>query len=203
MRPTSKWHFVPGLPNGSPEIPIVGTPATLGPHNFVCRLLIGWSFKQSCNFCQDLSNGMLCATCTQGNRVDFWLLVVGSQTANLIPDLFFCHNLCFRCPNGSCKPILNISVSIFFQWYKKLFNPMGFDAYNRPLNIWESIRTPIPKMGVHLGMWRFIPSHSFALPVIWDVTSGLTFWPATLQALALVMSPRLGLQQNHSFLLPT
>jgi hypothetical protein len=34
---TSKWHFVPGLPSGSPEIPTVGVPATLGPHNFSCR----------------------------------------------------------------------------------------------------------------------------------------------------------------------
>jgi len=40
MRPTPKCHFVLGLPNGSPEIPIVGTPATLGAHNFVCRPLI-------------------------------------------------------------------------------------------------------------------------------------------------------------------
>jgi hypothetical protein len=36
-RPTSKWHFVLGLLNGSLEIPKVGTLATLGPYNFVCR----------------------------------------------------------------------------------------------------------------------------------------------------------------------
>jgi hypothetical protein len=29
--------FCPGLPNGNPEIPKVGTIATLGPHNFVCK----------------------------------------------------------------------------------------------------------------------------------------------------------------------
>jgi len=37
MRPTSKWHFVLGLPSGSFEIPKVKTFVTLGPHNFVCR----------------------------------------------------------------------------------------------------------------------------------------------------------------------
>ncbi len=53
-------------------------------------------------------------TCTQVNRVDFQLLMVGSQTANLTLGFSFCHNLCFRCPNGSCKFILDIYVSIVF-----------------------------------------------------------------------------------------
>jgi hypothetical protein len=39
-KPTSKWHFVLGLPNGSPKISKVGTLATLGPHNFMCKPLI-------------------------------------------------------------------------------------------------------------------------------------------------------------------
>jgi len=108
MRSTSKWHFVPGLSNGSPEIPKVGIPATLGPHNFVHRPLIEMS-------CQELSNGMSHATYTQGNQVNSKLLVVGNQIANLIPGLSFGHNLCLRCPNGSCEPILNIYVSIAFQ----------------------------------------------------------------------------------------
>ncbi len=107
-KPTSKWHFVSGLPNGSPEIPKVGTPTTLGPHNFVCRPLIEMRLKQSCSPCQELSNHMSHATCMQGNRVDFRLLVVGNQTANLTLSLSFGHNLCFKCPNGSCEPILDI-----------------------------------------------------------------------------------------------
>jgi hypothetical protein len=36
---------------------------------------------------------------------------------------------------------------------------MGFDPYNRSLKIQESIETPTPKVGVHLGVWRFI-SHT-------------------------------------------
>jgi hypothetical protein len=78
--------------------------------------------------------------------------MIGSQTANLTSDHSFGHNLCFRCPSGSYNLILNIYVSIAFQWYKKLLNPLGFDLYNLSLNIWESIETPIPKVGVPLGM---------------------------------------------------
>jgi len=32
-----KGHFVPGLPSWSPEIPEIGTFATLEAHNFVCK----------------------------------------------------------------------------------------------------------------------------------------------------------------------
>ncbi len=51
------------------------------------------------------------ATCTQGNQGDSQLLIVESQIDNLTPSLSFGHNLCFKCPNGSCKPILDIYVS--------------------------------------------------------------------------------------------
>ncbi len=37
---------------------------------------------------------------------------------------------------------------------------MNFDPYNRSLKIWESIGTPTPKVGAHLGvLWV----HSFTL----------------------------------------
>jgi hypothetical protein len=44
MRPTPKGHFVLGLPNGSPEIPKIGTLATLRAHNFVCKPSIEMRF---------------------------------------------------------------------------------------------------------------------------------------------------------------
>jgi hypothetical protein len=47
---------------------------------------------------------------------------------------------------------------------------MGFDPCIRPLKIRKSIGTPTPKMGIHLGVWRLIPSYSFALLGAWDVT---------------------------------
>jgi len=121
------------------------------------------------------------------------LLVVGSQTTNLTPNLSFGPNLCLKCPNESCEPVLDIYVPRDFQWYKKLFNSMGFDPCNHFLKVQESIKTPTPKVGTQLGVWGFIPSHCPTLPWAWDVTSGLPPWPAPLQALALVASPRLGL----------
>jgi hypothetical protein len=82
------------------------------------------------------------ATCTQVNKGDSQLLMVGSQIGNLTPDPFFGHNLCFKYLNGSYEPILNIYILRAFQWYKELFNPMNFDPWNCLLDIWESIGTP-------------------------------------------------------------
>jgi len=154
---------------GIPKFPKLGLPRLWGPITLCVDLRLKWSLKQSCSPHWDLSNSMSHITCTQGNQVDSQLLVVGNQ-------LFFCHNLCFKCPNKSCEAILNIYVSINFQWYKELFIPMSFDPCNCPLKIWESIGIPIPKMGVHLGVWGFIPSHSFALLGTWDVIPGLPSW---------------------------
>jgi hypothetical protein len=74
-----------------------------------------------------------------------------------ILDPSFGHNLGFRCPNGSCEPILDIYVPKTFEWYKELFNPMGLTPWNRSLKIRKSIGTLTPKVGVHLGVWRFNP----------------------------------------------
>jgi hypothetical protein len=82
-------------------------------------LWLGWGLKKSCNSPQELSNDVLHSTCTHRDRVDSWLLVVGSQTASLTPGPSFDHNLCYRCPNGSCEAILDIYTSRPFQWYKK------------------------------------------------------------------------------------
>jgi hypothetical protein len=79
--------------------------------------------------------------------------MVDNQIGTLIIDLSFGHNLYFKYPNGSCKPILDIYVQITFQWYKELFNPISFDPWICPLKIWEFIKTPTPKVGAHLGLW--------------------------------------------------
>ncbi len=84
--------------------------------------------------------------------------MVGSQIGSLIPSPFFGHNLCFKCSNGSCEPILNIFISIAFQWYKELFNPMSFD----PLKLFfESSGIHLDsnfKVGAHLGVCGLILS---------------------------------------------
>jgi hypothetical protein len=95
---------------------------------------------------------MLHAICTHGNRVASQLLVVSGQIANLTPDPSFGHNLCFRCSNGRYEPSLNIYIPKSFHWYKKLFKPLSFDPYNRPLKIWESIETSTPKVELPWGV---------------------------------------------------
>jgi hypothetical protein len=69
---------------------------------------------------------------------------------------------------------------------------MHFDSCNHPLKIQKSIGIPIPKVGTHLGVWGFIPStflHS------WEHEMRLL---GSLLALALVASPKLGLQQKQT-----
>jgi len=82
-----------------------------------------------------------------------------------------------------------------FQWYNEHFNPMNFDLCNHSLKIWEYIGTPTPKVG---STWEcgFIPSHPPTLPGAKNVTPGPHSRPTLLQALTLIMSPRLGSRQG-------
>jgi hypothetical protein len=114
-RPTSKWFFLSrDTQMGVSKLPKSGLSQFGSPITLCTYLWLTWGLKQSYSPHQELFNGIWHATCTQGNWVDSWLLVVGSKIVNLTPDLSFGHNLCFRCPNGSCEPILNIYVSIAF-----------------------------------------------------------------------------------------
>jgi hypothetical protein len=69
-------------------------------------------------------------------------LMVGSQIASLTPDPSFCHNLCCRCPNGSCETIFDIYTSIIFQCHEERLKAKCFDPYNQTLKFRESRRTP-------------------------------------------------------------
>jgi hypothetical protein len=159
---------------------LFGTLVTLGPHNFFSDLWLRWRLKQNCSPHRKNFNSMSHVTCMKGNRVDSWLLVVESQIGNLIPSPFFGRNLCFKCPNGSCEPILDIYFLRAFQWYNELFKPLSFDPCNCPLKIWESTGTPSPKVGVALGVWGFIPSHFPTLSGACGVTPRLPSWPTIL-----------------------
>jgi hypothetical protein len=44
-------------------------------------------------------------------------------------------------------------------YVNKIFNPMSFDLHNCLQKIWESIEISTPKVGIHLRLWGFIPSH--------------------------------------------
>jgi hypothetical protein len=193
--------FCLGTPKlGIPKFPKLGLLQLWRPITSCTDLQLGWGVKKSCSPCQKLSKDMQHATFTRVNWGDYRLLVVRSQIANLTPNPSFSHNLWFKYPNGSCKPILDINVPRSFQWYKELFNPMKFDLYDLPLKIWKSIKNPTPKVGAHLVVWGFIPSHFPTLPRAWNVTPKLHSWPTPLQALCLgykpkvrVVNPRLGL----------
>jgi hypothetical protein len=134
------------------------------------------------------------ATYMRGNWVDSRLLVLGSQIANLTPGLFLGHNLCFRCPNGQCELISDIYISVTFQYYKEIFEPMGFDPCNCALKIWESIWDFNFQHGSSLESVRVHSLTLFAFPRACDVSPKSLSWPATLQPLALVTNPRLGLR---------
>jgi len=71
---------------------------------------------------------------------------------------------------------------------------MSFDPCNRRLKIQKSIGTLTPKVGVHLGVWGFIPSHFPTLPGAWNVTPKLHSSLTPLLAFDLVMNPRLRLR---------
>jgi hypothetical protein len=120
---------------------------------------------------------MLHITCTQGNRVDSRLLVVGSQTANLTPGLSFAHNLCFRCVNEICKPILDIYTSITFQSYKELLEARSFDPCNRTLKMRESFRDSNSQHGSSLGSVKIHSLTLFALRGACEMFLGLPLGP--------------------------
>jgi len=106
------------------------------------KLGSGRGLNQSCRSPQDIFNGVLHFTCTHRDWVDSRLLVVGSQTASLTLGPSFGHNLCCRCPNGSCKAIFDINTSRPFQRYKEWPYARVFDPYDCALSFRESWRTP-------------------------------------------------------------
>jgi hypothetical protein len=106
------------------------------------NLRLGWDLKQTCSSPWELSNGVSHSTYTHWDQVDSWLLVVESQIVSLTPDPSFNHNLCSKCPNGSCEAILNIYTSRPFHRYKEHLNARCFDPCNRVLSFWKSWRTP-------------------------------------------------------------
>ncbi len=122
----------------------------------------------------------------QVNWVNSRLFVIRSQIDSLTPGPSFGHNLCFKCPNEKCEPILEIYVSKKFQWYKERHKPLSFDPWNCFLNFQESIETLSPKVRVALGMWGF--THSYLLTLsytpksVWHdsrASSCLDFWASS------------------------
>jgi hypothetical protein len=93
---------------GASKFPKLGLLQLWRPIIFWANLWLKWDLNQSCSPRLDLFNNMWHCTYTQINQGNFRLFMVGSQIDNLTSDPSFGHNLCFKYPNGSCEPILNI-----------------------------------------------------------------------------------------------
>jgi hypothetical protein len=76
---------------GVPKLSRFGLPELWAIITLFSDLQLRWGLWQTCSSPQELSNGVSHSTCTHPHRgwVDSRLLVVGSQTVNLSPDLFF------------------------------------------------------------------------------------------------------------------
>jgi hypothetical protein len=146
---------------GVPKSRQLGPLRLWNPITFQVDLKSRCGLKQSCSSRQTLSNDMLHAFCSQVNRVNSWLFLVGSQTDNLTPDPSFGHNLCFRCPNEQCEPILDIYIPRAFQWYKKMSQAIDFWSLKLLFEILGLHRDSISQSGSCLGSVRV---HSFILP---------------------------------------
>jgi len=112
---------------GVPKLSQLGLPRLCEFITFYSNLRLGWGLKRTCSSPWELSNDVSHFTCTHRGRVESRLLMVGSQIASLTPNPSFCHNLCCRCPNGSCKAIFDIYTLIDFQWYKERLKARCFD----------------------------------------------------------------------------
>jgi hypothetical protein len=118
--------------------------------------------KQSCSPRRELSNDMWHVACSQVNRVDSWLLVVGSHFLSnwqfWLPA-FLLPITCAADVQMACEAILDIYTSRPFQWYKKLLMAKRFDPCNRALKIRESFRDSNSQHGSSLGSVSL--SHTF------------------------------------------
>jgi hypothetical protein len=174
------------------KFPKLGPPKLWEPITLCVDLWLNWGLRKSCSPCWDLSNGMSHATCTQINWGDSQLLMVGSQIGSLTRGPSFGHNLCFKSRNGSCQLILNIYVPRIFngikyfsmQWILTL--TIAFWRFNSPLGLHPQSENSFGSVGVH-SLTLFCTLGSM------KCGSQAHFWPAPLQALALVVSPRLRL----------
>jgi hypothetical protein len=112
----------PGTPKlesrNCPEIVPGGVPGLWELITPDCKVWSRQDHNQTCSPCQDLSNEVSHFQFGGRKKVDFRLLVVGSQTASLTPGPSFAHNLGFRCPNDQCEGILDIYTSRPFQWHQ-------------------------------------------------------------------------------------
>ncbi len=99
---------------GISKFPKLGLLTLWKPITSCANLRLRWDLKKKYSVHWGFSNNMWQVTCMQVNQSNFSLLVIANQIGILTSGLFFYHNLCFKYPNESCKPILDIYVSKAF-----------------------------------------------------------------------------------------
>jgi hypothetical protein len=109
-------------------------------------LWLGQGLNQTCSPLRELFNATSHSPNARWERVDSWLLVVGSQTASLTPGPSFAHNFGRKCPNDQCEAISDIYTSRPFQWHQEHRKARCFSPCCRTLKIRESRRTPNPQL---------------------------------------------------------
>ncbi len=166
-------YFSRDSQSGVPKLSRFGLPGLWAFITSRPKLRSGRGLNQSCSSPRELFNCVSHSTCTHWNWVDSWLWVVGSQIANLTPGPSFDHNLCFKCPNGSYKAILDIYTSRPFQRYKKHLNS---SVLTPAITLWV-FESPgglqVPFSGVwvatstslKVGLWHIWLHHLFCLIV--------------------------------------
>jgi hypothetical protein len=146
----ARISLFPGTPRlesrNCPEIVPSGVPGLWELITLDCEVWSQRGLNQTCSPRRDLSDDVLHSQFEGREKVDSWLLVVGSQTASLTPDPSFAHNLGYRCPNDQCEAIFYIYASRPFQWHQEHFNARCFGPCCRTPNIRESQRTPNPQL---------------------------------------------------------
>ncbi len=137
---------------------------------------LGWGLKKTCSSPQELSNSLSHSICTQQDRVNSQLFVIGSQTPNLTTGPSFAHNLCCRCSNGSCEAIFDICTLRPFQRYKAHLKASCFFFYCWALKLRESRRTPNshfweceshPHTCLKVGLRQYVIFCQTTIGVVW------------------------------------
>ncbi len=106
--------FCPRTPKWESRNSQLGIPATLRAHNSLCRPLI--EMRSEAKLYSSLRAFQWYVAChLHARKMGRFPIFSGRESNYQLDSRPFFHNLCFRCPNGSCEPILDIYVPRAFQ----------------------------------------------------------------------------------------
>ncbi len=116
---------------------------------FCSNLWLEWGLKQTSSSLWELSNNLLHSTCTRQGQVNSWLLVVGSQIASLIFDLFFAITCAENVQMAHARPF---STSTLRYIFNDINNVSRRGVWPLQSNF-EVLRVPEDSQDPILGVW--------------------------------------------------